>query len=61
MGAKLGFDGTDAEVHNVGKVNPLQWESLLRILIWEALHIHTDRCPDRTHGVRKFGQKRAGK
>ena len=26
MGAKLGFDGTDAEVHNVGKVNPLQWE-----------------------------------
>ena len=61
MGAKLGFDGTDAEVHNVGKVNPLQWKSLLRILIWELVHIHTDRCSDRTHRGEKVWIEKGGK
>ena len=35
-------------MHNVGKVNQLG-ASLLQILIWEAVHIHRDHCPDRTH------------
>ena len=61
VGVKLGFDGKICQSAVCGKSQPTGGKSLLRILIWELVHIHTDRCPDRTHGVRKFGQKRAGK
>ena len=48
------------KMYNVGKVNGLG-ASLLRILIWEAVHIHRDHCPDRTHRGEKVWTEKGGK